>query len=304
MNYACRAMMAVAICAGTFAAESSASASISLFEWVNLGLPPDNSHPTLVAATPYPSVVVSTNTGIWSYDGDSWQHLSTYNGAISLVADASGVPYILDANGHPLVWNGVSNVTGLPRGFNWAVPKANNQPGSGGSAICPRPKELALGAGNQIWVIPCGTQNGTQIIYGDTINSNFNWGTSYYVRTNNGHLLQSIGGNTQYTDPWTVDNGGLTYLASKPYAQEWSTPYIQYTVVGAQVIGNWGPSAYGMAIAEGSRNSNGDYPVADYTNGSWSWPYYGGYAHALSVESYTTAALVTTAQDVWVITFD
>jgi hypothetical protein len=246
-------------------------------------------------------VLISSASGIWSYDGDSWTKLSTYSGAKSLVSNADGVPYILDSNGHPLVWNGTSNVTGLPYGFNWAVPNANNNPGSGGSAVCPSPTELALGSGGAIWVIGCLSSDGP-LIYGNTINSNYNWGTSYKVNTKN--VLQSIGGNTLYSEPWTVDSEGLTYLGAQAYGQEWHTPYIQYTTPGAQVIGQWGNQPFAIAIPLGGLNGNGDYPVAYYTDGAWGWPYYSGAAHAVSVESYTSAALYTYSNDIAVITFD
>ena len=76
------------------------------------------------------------------------------------------------------------------------------------------------------------------------------------------------------------------------------------------MIGQWGSfSPYAIALVEpfgpldpSGETPNGDFAVAYYTNGSWGSPYYGGYAGAISVEGYTTAALA--ANTIYVITFD
>jgi hypothetical protein len=287
--------------AGLFAAESQASA-FSAGVWTFIGLPPDNSVPKLIAAY-QAGLLVSTSTGIWEYP--AWHKRTSYSGAKSLAADAVGRAYILDSLGHPLVYDGVSHITNLPAGFNWAVPRANNQPGGSGSAICPNPSELALGSGNVIWVIGCRSSSNLDFIYSNTINGNSNWGTSIYVSLpGSKYPLKSIGGNTLFNLPWTVDNTGFTYLGSTLRSNGCC---IQYTTAGAQVIGDWGTFDNAIAIPTGGLNANGDYPIALWSggpNGSWSWPYYGGYAHAISVESYTTVALATYAQDVFINTFD
>ena len=122
MKLARRIALIVSLCAGLASAESVAWAN---FSWVQTSNPPGPANfsltPWLIAPNGAGGLVVSKPDGIYTFDPfGGWSFTSNYV-PLAIASDRFGDLYILDKNHHVLIFDGFSNIPGLPPGFNWGA---------------------------------------------------------------------------------------------------------------------------------------------------------------------------------------